>query len=433
MIEIFIVFLLFFISVIVSNHKLRFFSLNPTVLGSFLFLALFVQILPGTILVSFFDFPMVMNIEKAISSETLSLTFIYTFISVSTLFFLLGIISFVINLDINLQKVPVSSNTSLLLLLCSLFVVTLKIASIGNIPLFMAIGGDFIGAGLLKAKILKNEIGLGGLFLGYIFAYFPFVSLVYSYVCKNLIANSARIFNLNMCLIIFYSLYDMQKSKLIIVFFILFVLYLKSSKKINYTYFILIPLISMIVLISSFMLLHNSPLGEVFYSVVARIFIGQAEGGYMMYSVLTPSLDRVTYGMPLAGSFGFSGVDPAAEIISIFFPTAGDAWVNSNSYVQAHAWSIFGLSSLVIAPVVICINIIGLYFLRRIFTPLVHGYAHAVYIVSILMLPLNNDFSYFLFFKSWVCYLILMIFFIVIMVPIYFFKKGDSFTPRIIL
>ena len=44
-------------------------------------------------------------------------------------------------------------------------------ASVGNIPFLMAIRGILFAA-LAKAQILKNEVGFGGLFIGYIFVLF---------------------------------------------------------------------------------------------------------------------------------------------------------------------------------------------------------------------------------------------------------------------
>lgn len=414
-----IIFILFLVSVLISNWKLKIFSFRPSVVGAFLFLSLFILIIPGTILVSFFEFPLVMNVQNVMSENTLDFTFRYTFISISLLLLFISIFSFFFNFDVKLNSFSDSYEISILLSLLAFIVVFIKVMSIGNVPLFLAISGDSEGAALLKAKVLQSEVGVGGLFIGYIFAYFPYTSLVYSYIAKKIDSKQySVIYYFNLLLIIFYALYDMQKSKLVFVFFILFVLYLKYSKNVNYFYVLISPLLSLVILSAAFMLLHETPLGDVLTAVAARLFIGQTEGAYMIYDVLQPSLERITYGMPLAGSFGFAAIDPAAEIITIFFPTAGDAWVNSNTYIQAHAWSIFGGLSLFIAPFFVAINILGLYFLRSIFSKFAHGYSYAVYIVSILMLPINNDFSYFLFFKSWLCFLILMIFYFVIMIPI---------------
>ncbi len=370
-------------------------------------------------MVSFFDFPIVMDVQNVIAGKTFDLTFRYTFISISLTLIFVSLLSLFFQFDVKLSSLKVSKNIALFLFVFSSLVVFIKVASIGNIPLFLAIKGDSEGAALLKAKVLQSEVGVGGLFIGYIFAYFPYASLVYSYLAKKIDSKSyGLIFYLNLFLIVFYALYDMQKSKLVFVLFILFILYLKYSKNINYFYVLIAPLLSLVILSAAFMFLHETPLGDVLTAVAARLFIGQTEGAYMIYDVLQPSLERITYGMPLAGSFGFAAIDPAAEIITIFFPTAGDAWVNSNTYIQAHAWSIFGDVSLFVAPFFVAVNILGLYFLRSIFSKFAHGYSYAVYIVSILMLPINNDFSYFLFFKSWLCFLILMIFYFAIMIPI---------------
>jgi signal transduction histidine kinase len=93
----------------------------------------------------------------------------------------------------------------------------------------------------------------------------------------------------------------MQKSKLIVVLFILFILYLKSSKRINYLLITIIPAMSLMLLCAFFILLHNIPIGEVFDSVLARLFIGQTEGSFMIYQALTPDISRIAYGMPLGG------------------------------------------------------------------------------------------------------------------------------------
>lgn len=410
-----LVFILFFISTLIASLKLRVFSFNPTIIGAFLFLSLYILIIPGTVLVTFLDFPIVMNVQNVLADSTFDITFRYTFVSISLVLLFISFLSFFFELDVRLTSVRISYKVSILLLLASILVVSIKIISIGNIPLFLALVGDSEGAALIKAKILRSEVGAGGLFIGYIFAYFPQCSLVYSYLAKKIEPKRyTLIFYLNLILVIFYSLYDLQKSKLVFVFFILFILYLKYTKKINYFYILLAPVLSLIIMSFAFMLLHNTPIGDVFTAVAARLFIGQTEGAYMIYDVLQPNLERITYGMPLAGSFGFAEIDPAAEIITIFFPTAGDAWVNSNTYIQAHAWSIFGVLSLFIAPFVVAINILGLYFLRAIFSKFAGGFSHSVYIVSILTLPINNDFSYFLFFKSWLCFLILMFFYVFI-------------------
>ncbi|NIH44167.1 hypothetical protein HBM95_14665 [Enterobacter asburiae] len=405
--------LLFFaIITLFANFRLRIFSFRPTVLGAIFLLALFVEIVPGTILVAFLNYPMSFGVDALITDDKKIETFRYTFLSISILLLMISLASYICRFDVDISKLNTTHLRVKLITFFSFAVIFIKIFSVGDIPFIMAMKGDFDGAALAKAQILKNEVGFGGLFIGYIFVYFPYISLVYSYCHKKKFLYGRLLFRINLLLIIIYSMYDMQKSKLIVVLFILFILYLKSTRRINYIIITIIPAMSLMLLCAFFILLHNIPFGEVFDSVLARLFIGQTEGSFMIYQALTPDLSRIAYGMPLGGLFGIYAVDPAAEIITIFFPTAGDAWVNSNSYFQAHAWSIFGDASLILGPFFVALNIIGLYFLKETFSKIDRAYASSVYIVSILTLPIVNDFSYFLFFKSWFCMIVLMIFYL---------------------
>lgn len=405
--------LLFFaIATLFANSRLRIFSFKPTVLGALFLLALFIQIIPGTILVAFYDYPMSFGVDTLITNESKIETFQFTFLSISILLLIVSLASYICRFDVAIETLNTSHLRIKLITFFSFVVIFIKIFSVGDIPFLLALRGDFDGAASAKAQILRNEVGLGGLFIGYIFVYFPYISLVCSYFHKKKHTYGRFLFKMNLLLITIYSIYDMQKSKLIVVLFILFILYLKSAKRINYVLVTIIPTLSIMLLCGFFMLLHNIPLGEVFDSVLARLFIGQTEGSFMIYQALTPNINRLAYGMPLGGLFGIYAVDPAAEIITIFFPTAGDAWVNSNSYFQAHAWSIFGDVSLLIGPLIVALNIVGLYFIKEFFSRVDRTYASSVYIVSILTLPIVNDFSYFLYFKSWFCMIVLMMFYV---------------------
>lgn len=426
----FLIMFFFIIATLLANYRLKIFSFKPTVLGAIFLLAIFIQIVPGTILVSLYNYPMSFGVEQSISEEGKINTLNYTFISISILFFITVFFSYIRSLDVNFEALETNHSRARMLTLFSFIVIVVKIASVGNIPLIMAMKGDFSGAALAKAQILKNEVGFGGLFIGYVFVYFPYVSLVYSYCHKKRYAYGDFLFKINLLLITIYSVYDMQKSKLVVVFFILFVLYLRFSKKINYSIVIIMPIVSLLLLSAFFILLHNTPVSDVLDSVLARLFIGQTEGSFMIYQALTPDIERLAYGMPLASFFGVHAVDPAAEIITIFFPTAGDAWVNSNSYFQAHAWSIFGDVSLVIGPLVVALNIFGLCIIKEIFSKIDRAYASCVYIVIILTLPIVNDFSYFLFFKSWFCIIVLMTFYVLTIKTVDIYSEVIKNRPK---
>ncbi|EHJ6273942.1 hypothetical protein KBU70_004730, partial [Escherichia coli] len=61
-----LILIIFIIIVLISNKRLRIFSFKPTFLGAMFLLSLFIQIVPGTILVSFFDYPMSFGVDTTI-------------------------------------------------------------------------------------------------------------------------------------------------------------------------------------------------------------------------------------------------------------------------------------------------------------------------------------------------------------------------------
>ncbi|WP_286499197.1 hypothetical protein [Citrobacter sp. Cf111] len=309
--------LMFAVVTLIVNRQLRIFSFRPTILGAILFLALFVQIVPGTILVAFFNYPMSFGVDTLISDEIKVKTFQYTFLSITIFLLFISFFSSFCRFDVDLEKIPTSETQVKLLTFFSFVVIAVKILSVGNIPFLMAIRGDFEGASLVKAQILKNEVGFGGLFVGYIFVYFPYISMIYSYCHKKNKKLDGLLFKINIILITIYSIYDMQKSKIVIVLFILFVLYLKFSKRVNYLVVAIIPGVSLLILSLFFILLHNASIGDVFDLVLARLFIGQTEGSFMIYQALTPDISRIAYGMPMAGMFGISAMEGAnKQVIS---------------------------------------------------------------------------------------------------------------------
>ncbi|MDE8817085.1 hypothetical protein P0C24_24700, partial [Citrobacter freundii] len=153
--------LMFAVVTLIVNRQLRIFSFRPTILGAILFLALFVQIVPGTILVAFFNYPMSFGVDTLISDEIKVKTFQYTFLSITIFLLFISFFSSFCRFDVDLEKIPTSETQVKLLTFFSFVVIAVKILSVGNIPFLMAIRGDFEGASLVKAQILKNEVGFG--------------------------------------------------------------------------------------------------------------------------------------------------------------------------------------------------------------------------------------------------------------------------------
>lgn len=408
-----------FFAFLLLNTRLKFLSLKPSFLAIFLGLAIFIQILPGLLMVSYFDAPLSFGAQNLISRGVLDYTYFITISSLLILFLCLYVFSFFSNLDFNIYKINTNYRVSVLLTVLSVILIVVKVLSVGDIPLFLAISGDVAEANYVKSLILKNQIGVGGFLIGYIFKYFPIASLIYvlihyiqnrsklneSSLKSNHFYRRARlILFFNFSFMVFYSLYDMRKSALVFILFIICAVYMTIGR---WKLALALPAIGLAILIVNFMLLHGVSFELVLQKVVNRVFIGQIEGSYFIYEALTPSFDYLYYGMPLVSHLGKLAVDPSAEVISYFFPTAGESWVNSNTYMQAHAWAIFSNLSILIAPLLVSLNILFIALLARIFSTVYGDFAKVVYITIIMTLPINNDFSYFLYFKPVLCFLIL--------------------------
>jgi hypothetical protein len=164
----------------------------------------------------------------------------------------------------------------------------------------------------------------------------------------------------------------------------------------------------------SFYLLYDLDIALIFDKILSRMFVGQGAGLYMMIDALQPSIDRLMYGAPLTSLFNVNIIDPAREIVQIFFPTAGDGWLNSNTYIFGDAWSAMGYFALIVMPLFVVLNLILLIILRSVFSRFSSGYSNVVYIYCLMTMPINNSFSTFLFFKPAQTYIILMNFYVLI-------------------
>lgn len=391
---------LFFLAVLPLNRRVPIFSARPSFLGLLLIMAVFVQIVPGLMLVSFFGQPMSYGLRGAIADFSFYFTYWFSMGSLVILFLLLYLASFVIDLKVNTDKYSATSRVAYAVFIVSVVIMFAKMASVGSLPIFMAIAGDSVGAAAQKARILKGEVGFGGLLIGYLFQYFHYVALMYLYVAKRQGKISGSVLAIFIIIALFYSAYDLQKYNFFFLCFLMFALRV-HFEKFTFTGGVLYGVLGLGLLVVSFILLHDSDLTTVIQDVLARAFVGQIEGSYMIYNALEPDLSRIDYGFPLAKIFGVAtSTDPASDVIRLYFPDSDDSWVNSNTYVLAHAWSIFGLSAMFIAPAMIVLNVLIFAILRDIFKKHIGLLSICIYAVLILTLRINNDFSYFFYLKS---------------------------------
>lgn len=424
-IDIWIYTLFLFVSVLFANVKVKVFSFKPSPLGLFLAVVVFIQIVPAIYLISFFDAPMIFGVERLISTSTFDLTFKMTVVSLVILFLGLGFICQILNIDFDFKKTPVCKMHMYILTLISLIVVCIKLATVKDIPLLYALKGQGAIAAQMKADILTGTSGAGGFLIGYFFKYGPLLSFSYS-VFYRYISTDKRaklLLFINAIILFVYQTYDLRKSGLIIMFMVLYLVGVRLSKSKSYA---LLPIIAISSIIPGFILLNDADLGSAVQMLIHRMFLGQMDGSYMIYETITPSLNYAFLGMPMAGILGVSVSDPAAEVVAFFFPTAGEAWVNSNTYFLAHAWSIFGNSAVIVAPLVFCLNIVVLHILRVYSKRYISGAADVLFIVVIMTMPFNNNFTSFLYFKPALGFMIMVLLLLVVFSFCNFLVKGEK-------
>lgn len=386
--------------------------MSPSPLGLFLFVSIFVQILPGINLATFLAAPMVQGVQNLISEETLLRTYSLTMWSLSFLMLFLYVLHLFMKIDFNLKSIDISSFQCKTLTLLSFVIIGIKLKSVGGIPLLYAISGDISGAAQLKSDILLGNVGAGGLAAGYLFLYIPLLSFLCALIYK-LTKKKSVLFYINLLMSVIYLTYDFQKAGLIILFFLVFLIMLRFGRV---KFALAVPVIAIICLVLIFIVLNSGGssandslqmLSFALEQLMNRTFIGQMEGSYMIFEAIKPSfMGYVFHGFPLASSLGFASPDPSAEVVRIFFPGSSEAWVNSNTYNLAHAWSIFGVASVLISPLVFVVNIALLDVLRRTFAKVLGGVSNALFIVVVMTLPFNNNFTSFLYCKPALGFLI---------------------------
>lgn len=420
----------FLFSAVIANFRLRIFSKKPSPLGVLILLAIFIQIVPGIVLVSFFDFPMSYGLHSLITDEVLYFTYWYTLGSLALLLFLLVVASYFVCLDVDLNSWVASKRMAYLLYFVSFLLIMVKIISVGDVPFVQAVMGSPDSAAEQKARILKGEVGAGGFLVGYLFAYFHYIALLYIYISRQQRLVGRLFYFTFLMFVAIYSIYDLQKYN-----FAFFAIFLGVIHSVYYGItlrkLLIFALCSLVLLVGAFFILHDASFDDVLVQVASRAFIGQMEGSYMIYQALSPNIERIYYGLPLSFFFGDFGItDPSADVVKIFFPTAGDAWVNSNTYVLAHAWSIFGFSAIFLMPLIVVLNVVVLAVLRDALKSYVGLLAVCTYFVVLLMLRINNDFSYFLYMKCILSYVVLLLFSLLLSVVVNGgLRRRSKFNP----
>src|ERR1035437_9148551 len=101
--------MVFFTLFYIANKKVKIISMRPSPLGLYLFVSIFVQIIPGINLATFLAAPIVQGVQNSISEETLVRTYSLIMWSLSFLMLFLYILHLFMKIDFNLKSIQITS------------------------------------------------------------------------------------------------------------------------------------------------------------------------------------------------------------------------------------------------------------------------------------------------------------------------------------
>lgn len=390
----------------------RFIGKNLHPLSFTLLVQIFALTLPGVIGIALFDWPMSYDTHLDITDATHSHVLYATLISVALLLsgiaaaYRTGAIPAVEYRFEENQKSPLTWLT-----LASAFCIALKLLTITQIPILLALQGDPQGAAEAKMRILTQAEGVTVFGLNYVVRAIPFVSFFAAFLARlhgNRDTTLNWLFLSNVVLGGFNALYDVQKFQIVLMTACCFWLVHAKTGRLG----ILVGafLSAAALSVAAFAVTLGLSGEEAALGALTRIFTGQSEGLFYIFQYLDPSPAYAWLGIPLGPSLLLPQVDPAAVVVQILFPGAGDTWLNSNTYLVAHAWAILGDAGIVLAPVFVLLNIVLISLLFRRAIKQSPALYYPLYFWLIVRLPIINVFTEFMWFKVFLDFLINMIF-----------------------
>ena len=401
--EILLVGIPFLVSLFILNISgFRLLGINAHPLAFLIWVQIFALTLIGTLGIGLFGLPMSYNAGAAISDETRIEVVFMTFPSIIVLF--LGL-AFLFKLNILKPLIyEIRAEDAQLLkgfTYVSLIILILKLLFASEIPLLLALRGDYLGATEAKINLLTKQSGITFFGLNYIFRSFP----SYIYIASLLIFSADKtnkknrnLFVANLALVVLDSLYDIQKQGIVLIALTSFwIFYIQKG---NFKTLIKGILLASSLAVAMFALTLGFDSGQdIVEETVNRIFLAQAEGMFFIRELIDPSTKYMWLGFPLSGLFGLEQLDPAAEVIPILFPDVGDGWLNSNTYYIAHAWTIFGNWAIVLGPLFVLINVTLVLIVAQ---PMIRNKSSIYYAVTfwcLIKMPIANIFTEFMWMK----------------------------------
>ena len=382
----------------------------------FLFAIKLIPIISGVYWITVANAPLQFNSHLGLSHVIKTDVMFYFFLSLLSLLLLLkltGNVGFNLSTFDDIKDHKRVERFIKLILIFATVIFTIQLLSLPAIPLLSTLSGDFEGAAEQKLEILQRSAGVKfGPFnyvLKYIVLYAYFLCFFYFLKTRRLLLPTIYSF----ILAVAYSIYDVQKSFLIIILLATVWLYLVCSGKLLKTAVIGI-VFAFISILSFKVMTDESGQINVLEFMIYRIFVAQSEGMYFIFNYLVPDTKYLWNSFPLASQFGLVMIDPAAEVVKIVFPGASDSWLNVNSYYIAHAWALFGYAGIIIGPIIIFINLFSVFYISKLASKSMGILIYPLNMVAVIDAPIINTFTEFLYGKFLLGFLINM-FFIYIM------------------
>lgn len=364
------------------------------------------------------DAKMTFGVETKISDATVNRVYIDYYLSWIFVFLIFGCGSKLVTLPDRgnsysiYLRLPNSKLVDYCFLLSAILLLAIDLALIGTLPGIIALKGDVSGAIASKGAFMNQRMDSGIPGLGYLMRYFPIFSSAWLFERFMLTRKPLGFLILCFAIVVYSALTLIKSYALQPLIAACAVYFMHKGNRLNIRLVVKIFLASCAVIFVPFYLISGVSVFELISLIVSRVFTVQIEGAILIREAFSElRLDALLEGAPLLRRFGVVTFDPAEEVISIYFHSVGEGWVNMNSHYVGQGFVMFGSSVIVIGPLIIYLNCALLSLASRTFPIGPTQHISSLIILSCaIYLPFNNNFGNALYLKSLVAYLVLSIF-----------------------
>jgi len=364
------------------------------------------------------DAKMTFGVETKISDATVSRVYVDYYLSWIFVFLIFGCGSKLVTLPDRSNsystyvRLPNSKLFDYVVLLSAIVLLAIDLALIGTPPGIIALKGDVGGAIASKGAFMNQRMDSGIPGLGYLMRYFPIFASAWLFERFMLTRKPLGFFILCFAIVVYSALTLIKSYALQPLIAACAVYFMHKGNRLNIRLVVKIFVVSCAVIFVPFYLISGVSAFELISLIVNRVFTVQIEGAILIREAfLEIRLDALLEGAPLLSRFGVATFDPAAEVISVFFPSVGEGWVNMNSHYVGQGYVMFGSLVVIVGPLVIYLNCVLLSLTSRAFAIGPNQHISSLIILSCaIYLPFNNNFGNALYLKALIAYLVLSVF-----------------------